>query len=124
MIPADRWHEPYMTQKQLSAEIGAGVTFWAAENEGVLQGVMGIQSVQDVTLIRHAYVRTSERRNGIGGLLLSHLQTLTDRTILIGNLDRRELGCPLLPEERIPSGSSKPQGQTPTEVLEWTDKAD
>ena len=84
MIPADRWHEPYMTQGQLRAEIGAGVTFWVAENQGALQGVMGIQNVQDVTLIRHAYVRTSERRNGIGGLLLSHLQTLTNRTILIG----------------------------------------
>ena len=73
-----------MTQDQLRAEIDAGVTFWAAENEGVLQGVMGIQNVQDVTLVRHAYVRTSERRNGVGGRLLSHLESLTDRTILIG----------------------------------------
>ena len=45
VIPADRWHEPYMTQDQLRAEIRAGVMFWAAENEGVLQGVMGIQNV-------------------------------------------------------------------------------
>lgn len=84
VIPADRWHEPYMTKDQLRAEIDSGVTFWAAENESVLQGVMGIQNVQDVTLIRHAYVRTSERRKGVGGVLLSHLESLTDRTILIG----------------------------------------
>jgi N-acetylglutamate synthase-like GNAT family acetyltransferase len=84
VIPADRWHDPYMTREQLREEIEAGVTFWAVENEATLQGVMGIQDVQDVTLIRHAYVRTGERRKGIGGKLLSHLQTLTNRPVLIG----------------------------------------
>ncbi len=84
VVPADRWHEPYMTRDQLRKEIESGVTFWAVVNENTLQGVMGIQDVQDVTLIRHAYVRTSERRNGIGGKLLSHLQALTNRPVLIG----------------------------------------
>jgi GNAT superfamily N-acetyltransferase len=84
VIPADRWHEPYMTRDKLRSEIEAGVTFWGVEDKGMLQGVMGIQDVQDVTLIRHAYVRTSERRSGIGGKLLSHLQTLTIRPVLIG----------------------------------------
>ena len=47
-------------------------------------GVMGIQHVQDVTLIRHSYVRTAKRRQGIGGKLLSHLRGKTTRPILIG----------------------------------------
>jgi N-acetylglutamate synthase-like GNAT family acetyltransferase len=84
VIPEDRWHEPYMTRDDLRREIVAGVRFWGVEDKGTLQGVMGIQDVQDVTLIRHAYVRTNERRSGIGGKLLSHLQTLTNRSVLIG----------------------------------------
>lgn len=84
VIPADRWHEPYMTREKLRCEIEDGVTFWGFEAEDALQGVMGIQDVQDVTLIRHAYVRTKDRRSGIGGKLLSYLQTLTNRSVLIG----------------------------------------
>jgi GNAT superfamily N-acetyltransferase len=90
VIPADRWHEPYMPREELQHEIDAGVRFWGYEEdagkaEGVaLVGVMGIQDVKDVTLIRHAYVRTAQRRKGIGGKLLSHLLTLTERPILIG----------------------------------------
>jgi N-acetylglutamate synthase-like GNAT family acetyltransferase len=84
VIPADRWHEPYMPREELRYEIDAGVRFWGYEENGELIGVMGIQDVQDVTLIRHAYVRTTQRRKGIGGKLLSHLLTLTERPILIG----------------------------------------
>jgi GNAT superfamily N-acetyltransferase len=84
VIPADSWHEPYMTREKLAREIEEGVVFWGFDEQGALQGVMGIQDVQDVTLIRHAYVRTSERRRGIGGMLLFHLQTLTCRPVLIG----------------------------------------
>lgn len=84
VIPADRWHEPYMPREELRHEIDAGVRFWGYEEDGELTGVMGIQDVQDVTLIRHAYVRTTQRRKGIGGKLLSHLLTLTERPILIG----------------------------------------
>jgi N-acetylglutamate synthase-like GNAT family acetyltransferase len=84
VIPADRWHEPYMPRGELQHEIDAGVRFWGYEVEGELVGVMGIQDVQDVTLIRHAYVRTTQRRKGIGGKLLSHLLTLTERPIMIG----------------------------------------
>lgn len=84
MIPADCCHEPYMTRDQLRSEIAAGVVFWGVEDRGTFQGVMGIQDVQNVTLIRHAYVRTRDRRGGIGSLLLEHLQTLTNRPILIG----------------------------------------
>ena len=84
IIPADRWHAPYMSRQELQHEIDAGVRFWGYEENGELMGAMGIQDVQDVTLIRHAYVRTTQRRKGIGGKLLAHLRTLTDRPILIG----------------------------------------
>src|SRR5512144_1022376 len=66
VIPADRWHEPYMTAEYLQHELVAGVTFWGFEDQGQLIGVMGIQDVRDVTLIRHAYVRTAQRNTGIG----------------------------------------------------------
>jgi N-acetylglutamate synthase-like GNAT family acetyltransferase len=84
IIPADRWAEPYMAGEKLQHEIGAGVMFWGVEEDGSLAGVMGIQDVQDVTLIRHAYVRTSSQKRGIGAQLLSHLRVLANRPILIG----------------------------------------
>lgn len=84
VIPADRWHEPYMPKEALCREIESGVRFWGYEQDGVLVGVMGIQDVKDVTLIRHAYVRTVDRGKGIGGKLLGELQRLTTRPILIG----------------------------------------
>jgi GNAT superfamily N-acetyltransferase len=84
VIPADRWHEPYMPMDELRGEIDSGVRFWGLENGDMLVGVMGIQDVKDVTLIRHAYVRTSMRGRGIGSLLLEHLVRLTDRPLLIG----------------------------------------
>ena len=84
VIPADRWHEPYMPREELRHEIQSGVRFWGWEEDGELVGVMGIQDVQDVTLIRHAYVRTAKRNKGIGGKLLSELRTLTNRPVLMG----------------------------------------
>jgi GNAT superfamily N-acetyltransferase len=84
IIPADRWTEPYMSRDKLRHEIADGIAFWGFEAEGALAGVMGLQDVQDVTLIRHAYVRTANRNQGIGGKLLSHLRTITSRRVLIG----------------------------------------
>jgi GNAT superfamily N-acetyltransferase len=84
VIPADRRHEPYMQREELRQQIATGVTFYGYEISAQLVGVMGIQHVQDVTLIRHAYVRTSHRQHGIGGKLLAHLRTLSTRPILIG----------------------------------------
>jgi GNAT superfamily N-acetyltransferase len=84
VIPADRWHDPYMPREELRHEIQCGVRFWGWEDGGQLAGVMGIQDVQDVTLIRHAYVRTVQRNKGIGGRLLGELRTLTTRPVLIG----------------------------------------
>lgn len=83
-IPADRWHEPYMPMAELESEIAKGVRFYGYTLEGRLIGVMGIQDVKDVTLIRHAYVRTQSRRHGIGQALLEHLNGLSPRPVLIG----------------------------------------
>jgi GNAT superfamily N-acetyltransferase len=84
IIPVDRWTEPYMSQEKLRHEIDDGVVFWGYEDDGELAGVMGIQPVQDVTLIRHAYVRTSSQKQGIGARLLSHLREMADGPVLIG----------------------------------------
>ncbi len=84
IIPSDRWKEPYMSKEDLRHEIAEGVVFWGYEEDGELIGVMGIQNVQDVTLIRHAYVRTKRRNQGTGSKLLSYLRELTKRPILIG----------------------------------------
>ena len=83
-IPDDRWHEPYMPLEELRGEIAAGVRFLGVEREGALVGVMGSQEVLDVALIRHAYVRTSERGRGLGTLLLKQLLETTTRPVLIG----------------------------------------
>jgi GNAT superfamily N-acetyltransferase len=84
VIPADRYHEPYMPAEELRGEIAAGVEFWAWEEDGAVCGVMGVQDVKDVTLIRHAYVRAARQGRGIGAGLLAHLRTQTARPILIG----------------------------------------
>jgi GNAT superfamily N-acetyltransferase len=84
IIPSDRWTEPYMSSQHLQYEIDEGVVFWGYEDDGTLAGVMGLQQVQDVTLIRHAYVRTASQKQGIGAHLLSHLRERTDRPVLIG----------------------------------------
>ncbi len=84
VIPEDRWHEPYMPQAELESEIGKGVRFYGYRAAGRILGVMGIQDVKDVTLIRHAYVRTEFRGQGVGRELLAHLSHLTTRPLLIG----------------------------------------
>ena len=84
VIPADCWHEPYMSLEKLQWEIADGVCFWGFEDENTLIGVMGIQDKGEVTLIRHAYVRTNKRNRGIGTQLLRYLETISDKPILIG----------------------------------------
>lgn len=84
VIPADRWHEPYMPKDELQQEIHAGVQFWGYESDGEIIGVMGIQDKGDVALIRHAYVKTARRNQGIGTKLLRHLESMTTKPMLIG----------------------------------------
>ena len=84
IIPDDRWNEPYLPAEELRTEIEDGVVFWGTEIDGQLLGVMGIQDKGDVTLIRHAYVRKRDQKQGIGTNLLHYLEGLTDKPILIG----------------------------------------
>jgi GNAT superfamily N-acetyltransferase len=84
VIPPDRWKEPYMSREELRHEIVDGVVFWGYYEEDELIGAMGIQPVQDVTLIRHSYVQSTKQNQGIGGKLLSRLRKETSRPILIG----------------------------------------
>ena len=84
VIPADRWHEPYMPAEELDGEIAAGVEFWGYDADGELVGVMGIQPLDDVDLIRHAYVRPGRQRGGVGGALLAHLMDAATKPVLVG----------------------------------------
>jgi GNAT superfamily N-acetyltransferase len=84
VIPEDRWTQPYMSKTELRHEVNDGVRFWGYDDSGKLIGVMGFQPVQDVTLIRHAYVTTGSQKHGIGAQLLSHLQKLSPGPLLVG----------------------------------------
>jgi N-acetylglutamate synthase-like GNAT family acetyltransferase len=84
VIPADRWHDPYMPEQELRHEIGNGVTFWVAEEDDRLLGVMGLQDKGAVALIRHAYVAPTTQRKGVGTTLLRHVEALAGKPVLIG----------------------------------------
>lgn len=84
VIPPDCWHEPYMPREELRRDLAQGVVFWSAYEDTGLVAVMGLQSVQDVALIRHAYTHPSHQRQGIGSMLLEHLRRQTDRPLLVG----------------------------------------
>jgi N-acetylglutamate synthase-like GNAT family acetyltransferase len=84
VIPADRWHEPYMSAEELDREIADGIVFWVAEQNGRVSAVMGIQDKGDVALVRHAYVASTTQRSGLGTRLLRHVEGLVDKPILIG----------------------------------------
>jgi len=108
VIPGDRWHDPYMPASDLDDEIDAGVVFWGYEDDGELIGVMGVQDVGDLDLIRHAYVLPSGQRRGIGSALLEQLKGGTGRRMLVGTWAAAEWaidfyrrhGFELLPPER------------------------
>ena len=84
VIPADRWREPYMPEQELVSEIANGITFWVAEEEGQVLGVIGLQDRGAVALIRHAYVAPTTQRKGVGTKLLRHVEALTAKPVLIG----------------------------------------
>ena len=84
VIPADRWHDPYMPRAELDGEIAAGVAFWGYDDDDGLVGVMGVQPVRDVELIRHAYVDPARQRGGVGGALLEHLIATAVQPLLVG----------------------------------------
>jgi GNAT superfamily N-acetyltransferase len=108
VIPDDRWREPYMPGRELDEEIAAGVVFWGYEADGALVGLMGIQRVRDVELIRHAYVLPARQGVGVGGGLLEHLIGLSTRRMLVGTWKAAEWAVrfyrrhgfePVLPEQ-------------------------
>lgn len=129
VIPADRWHEPYMPAEELAAEIAAGVVFWLVEEGGQVLGVMGIQDKFDVALIRHAYTATSAQRKGVGTQLLRQLENLVEKPVLIGTwadatwaIDfYRRNGFTLLPDDEkdrlLQTYWSIPQRQAETSVV-------
>lgn len=135
VIPADRWHEPYMAEDELKTQIEDGVEFWCYKENRKTLGVMGLQDKRDVTLIRHAYVRTTSRNKGIGSKLLAHLVELTNKPVLIGTWTEatwairfyEKHGFRLLPEEEKNKLLVKywtiPQRQVETSVVlasaEW-----
>ena len=84
IIPSDRWHEPYMSKEELLAQIAEGVVFSCYVDDGTIVGVMGIQDKVEVNLIRHAYVRTQQRKQGIGSRLLQELVDTSGKPTLIG----------------------------------------
>jgi GNAT superfamily N-acetyltransferase len=84
VIPADRYGDPYMPAEELRGEIEAGVRFWGCVVGGELVAVMGSQDVDDVTLIRHAYVHPDHQRRGLGALLLDHLVGRATMPLLVG----------------------------------------
>jgi GNAT superfamily N-acetyltransferase len=84
VIPEDCWHEPYMPAAELDGEIADGVQFWGFEEEGALSGVMGLQPMREVDLIRHAYVLPGNQRRGVGSALIAHLRGLGNRPMLVG----------------------------------------
>ena len=84
VIPPDRWHEPYMPESELRGEIAAGVEFWGLDTDEGLIGLMGMQPVRDVDLIRHAYVRPDKQRYGVGAQLIEHLRRRSSRRMLVG----------------------------------------
>ena len=83
VIPDDCWHEPYMLEKELVNEFDNGVRIFGYNKNNKLVGVMGIQELKEVTLIRHAYTLTNYQGMGIGTSLLQHLFELNKSSYLL-----------------------------------------
>jgi len=73
VIPDDCWHQPYMSELELIGDFSDGVRMYGYHHNNTLIGVIGIQKVKDVTLIRHAYTLTSYQGKGMGSALLEYL---------------------------------------------------
>lgn len=84
VIPADCWHEPYMSRAELTDEISAGVEFSVLEVDGVVAAVMGMQHTVEVMLVRHAYTAPTHQGKGLGSQLLAHVRAQTAMPVLIG----------------------------------------
>ncbi|NQS89743.1 GNAT family N-acetyltransferase [Patescibacteria group bacterium] len=108
VIPDDRWKEPYMSVKELREQIDSGVEFFGLEEKGEIIGVMGIQHIKDVTLIRHAYVLTKHQKRGIGEKLLKYLMSLVKYPeILVGTWKDANWAIQFYEKHRFKLTSSK-----------------
>ena len=83
VIPDDCWHEPYMLEQELTNEFDSGVRMFGYATNNTLVGVMGIQELKEVTLIRHAYTLTNYQGMGIGKSLLQHLFKINESSRLL-----------------------------------------
>jgi GNAT superfamily N-acetyltransferase len=81
-VPDDCLHDPYMLKQELLNEFDSGVRIFGYEKKSTLVGVMGIQELKDVTLIRHAYTLSTYQGKGIGTLLLQYLLQMNQNSIL------------------------------------------
>ena len=85
VIPDDCWHEPYMSKDELINEFNDGVRMYGYHDNNKLIGVIGIQKVKDVILIRHAYILTSHQNKGTGSAMLEYLlKKNQDSRLLVG----------------------------------------
>jgi GNAT superfamily N-acetyltransferase len=127
VIPADRYHQPYMPRDELEQEMKR-MTFFGWEENGELVGVMGFEPIKGVTLIRHAYVLPEWQKQGIGSKLLNHLKSLvTTSRLLVGTWADaswaiafyEKHGFSLLPDkdELLKTYWSIPQRQIETSVV-------
>ena len=73
IIPDNCWQEPYMSEKELIDEFNDGVRMYGYHDNNKLIGVIGIQEVKDVILIRHAYTLISYQNKGTGSAMLEYL---------------------------------------------------
>jgi GNAT superfamily N-acetyltransferase len=140
IIPAERWKWPYKTREEVQYEIDCGVAFWGYEEDETLVGVMGIQEVLDVALIRHAYVRTVLRHQGIGSRLLSVLRKKTVLPVLVATWTdavwavrfyRKHGFHPVSPSERVKLlqkywgvPARQAEGSTVLAENSWTESGD
>jgi len=83
VIPDDCWNEPYILEEELVNEFDSGVRMFGYNKNNKLVGVMGIQELKDVTLIRHAYTLTNYQGMGIGKSLLQYLFKVNKSSCLL-----------------------------------------
>jgi GNAT superfamily N-acetyltransferase len=107
VIAEDCYHQPYMPKEELEREMRR-VNFYGWEIDREIVGVMGIEPVNGVTLVRHAYVLPDYQNRGIGKNLLDYLKKIaTTPWLLVGTWQDadwairfyRNNGFELLPEK-------------------------
>ena len=97
IISDNCWHEPYMSEQELIDEFSDGVRMFGYHHNNKLIGVIGIQEVKDVILIRHAYTLTSFQGKGTGSALLEYLLKRNQNSrLLVGHLEECRMGNSIL----------------------------